>query len=53
VKPCPGDTRNAQGFSGSPVDGITSRQEYKGYKKTLQGNVFIESIEKLNATLLE
>jgi hypothetical protein len=53
VKPCPGEKRNEQGFSGSPVDGITSKQEYKGYKKILQGNVFIGSIEKLNVTLLE
>ena len=53
VKPYPGERRNEQGFSGSPVDGITSRQEYKEYKKIFQGNVFIGSIEKLNVTLLE
>jgi hypothetical protein len=48
VKPCPGDKRSAQGFTGSPVYGTTSRQEYKGYKK----NVLYRSIEKLYVTLI-
>jgi hypothetical protein len=53
VKPCPGDKRNAQGFSGSPVYGTTSRQEYKGYKKRLQEEVLYKSIEKMHVTLIE
>jgi hypothetical protein len=53
VKPCPGDKRNDQGFSGSPVYGTTSRQKYKGYKKRLQENVLYRSIEKMHVTLIE
>ena len=30
-----------------------SRQEYKGYKKILQENVFNRLIEKMNVTLIE
>jgi hypothetical protein len=52
VKPCPEDTGSGQGFSGSPVDGTTSRKEYKGYKNTLQVNVLYRLIEKLHVTLL-
>jgi hypothetical protein len=53
VKPCPGDKRNDQGFSGSPVYGTTSRQEYKGYKKILQENVLYRSMERIHVTLIE
>jgi hypothetical protein len=30
-----------------------NRQEYKGYKKILQDNVFHESIAKIHVTLIE
>ena len=53
VKPCPGEQRSEQGFSGSPVDGITSRQEYKGYKKILQENVLYGLIANMHVTLIE
>jgi hypothetical protein len=52
VKPCPGDKRNAQGFSGSPGDGTTSKQEYKGYKNRLQVDVLYGPIEKIYVTLI-
>jgi hypothetical protein len=52
VKPCPGDKRNEQGFSGSPVYSTTSKQEYKGYKKRLQESVLYGSIEKMHVTLI-
>jgi hypothetical protein len=53
VKPCPGEQRSAQGFSGSPKYSTTTREKYKGNKKRLQGNVFIGSIVEYNVTLLE
>jgi hypothetical protein len=53
VKPCPGEQRSEQGFSGSPRYGTTTRPEYKGNKKRLQGNVFMGSIVEYNVTLLE
>jgi hypothetical protein len=53
VKPCPGEQRSEQGFSGSPVDDITSRQEYKGYKKILQENVLYGLIANMHVTLIE
>jgi len=53
VKPCPGEQRREQGFSGLPRYSTTTREEYKGNKKRLQGNVFIGSIVKYNVTLIE
>jgi len=53
VKPCPGEQRSEQGLSGSPVDDTAITQEYKGYKKRLQENVFTGLIEKINVTLIE
>jgi hypothetical protein len=53
VKPCPGEQRSEQGFSGSPRYGTTTEQEYKGNKKRLQGNVFMGSIVEYNVTLIE
>src|SRR5215510_16354795 len=38
VKPCPGQQRSEQGFSGSPRYSTTTMEKYKGNKKRLQGN---------------
>ena len=53
VKPCPGEKRSEQGFSGLPRYFTTTIEEYKGNKKRLQGNVFTRSIVKYNVTLIE
>ena len=40
VKPCPGAKRSAQGFSGSPVDGTTSKS-IKDTKKDFKRMFFL------------
>jgi hypothetical protein len=54
VKPCSGEQRGNRA-SEEIAHGATamSRQEYKGYKKRVQGKVFHESIENMHVTLTE